>query len=102
VKCKINISDNDCDYDKFCLVPENFTHNSSPNIVTPIGLKCEKRQNYLYKEVRKFVPNYAKDLLCPKPVNISNLDVSSSKDSEENTTSIISIKKKENLAFVAK
>jgi 5-methylcytosine-specific restriction endonuclease McrA len=50
---------------------ENVEHvigerDQLPDLLQPVGLSYE-RKKYLFTHIRQYVPDYAKDILCPNP-----------------------------------
>ena len=48
------------------MIPDDGAMDGFPEILTAKGL-IEKRKKYLYKKIRRYVPQNNKDVLCPSP-----------------------------------
>ena len=66
VVCKMELTAAEVTYKLINDIPNNETLQMLPQVVKPAGLSPE-RQWYLYEMIRPLVPEYARDMLCPKP-----------------------------------
>lgn len=56
-------------FTEFTISCDSFT-DSLPPVVSPLGLST-LRQSYLYNNIRQFVDEGSKDILCPKPASFT-------------------------------